>query len=398
MIRTLTLLFYSLLLAAAAIGQQKLFTEKQLPIIAWAGIPQQEISLERFLEMKEMGITINLSTYPDMAAMEKALNLANKVGLKIIASCPELKDKTEETVKKFMHHPALAGYFLKDEPIQKDFADLGAWVKKISSIDSRHFCFINLIAGIHPTKIEALGATSYENYVKAFIQEVPTRVLSYDFYPVIGEEVHERWYESLEIFSSLAQEAKKSFFAFALASSYNALHPTPTLPALRLQQFSNLAYGALGLQYWSYWMSDGLQDAPLGADGKRTPAYDKIKEINKEVQDLATVFMGAKLKWVRHTGTVIPRGTTRLSQLPEAIRVFETDGPGALVSLLENGPNNFFVVVNRSLKETLKVFIYGNDSLRKVLKDGKIVPAGKYSPATEIEPGDVAIYMFPSKN
>jgi len=388
-------LLVSLLFAASA--QDRLPSDKQIPIMAWSGIPAAETNLERFKELKEMGITINLANYPDAESMQKALDIARLIDMKMVSSCPELKTDWEKTVKKFMNHPALAGYFLKDEPIRKDFPELGEWAKKIVDLDTQHFCFVNLIASIHPTNTEALGTSSYADYVRTFAKEVPTQLLSYDFYPVLNDGVHERWYEGLEIFSAEAQKLNKPFWAFALASSYNELHPEPTIPALRLQLFSNLAYGAQGLEYWSHWMSQGLRSAPIGLNGKRTVVYDRIKTVNKEIQNLAGVFVGSKVVSVKHTGTVIPRGTTRLSTLPWAIKVFETEGYGALVSTLENGENTFFVVLNRDLEKRMSLIIYGEESLKRVLKDGSIVKAGIYDSKTEIEPGDVAVYMFPTK-
>jgi hypothetical protein len=379
------------------IAQEKIASDKPIPIMAWAGIPEGETNIERFKELKEMGININLSNYPNADAMKNALDLAQKIGIKMVASCPELKTDVEKTVKRFMNHPALAGYFLRDEPIRKDFAELGEWAKKIESIDSKHFCFVNLIASIHTTKTEALGTNSYAEYVTTFANEVPSQLLSFDFYPILTDGIHERWYEGLGIFSEEAQKMNKPFWAFALASSYNDLHPVPTIPALRLQLFSNLAYGAQGLEYWSYWMSQGLRSAPIGIDGKRTVVYDRIKDVNKEIQDLAGVFAGSKVVSVKHTGIVIPRGTTRLNTLPWAIKVFETEGSGALVSILEKGDKSFFVVINRDLKESLSIVIYGDESLSRVLKDGSIVKADKYSNTIEIEPGDIAVYMFPTK-
>ncbi len=379
------------------IAQEKIATDKSIPIMAWSGIPTEETTIERFAELKEMGININLCNYPNADAMEKALDIAKQVGIKMVSSCPELKTDLENTVKRFMNHPALAGYFLRDEPIRKDFAELGDWAKKIRSIDNHHFCFVNLIAAIHPSKTEVLGTNSYAEYIRIFAGEVPVEQISYDFYPVLLDGVHERWYEGLEIVSSESKKLDKPFWAFALASSYNELHPEPTIPALRLQLFSNLAYGAQGLEFWSYWMSQGLRSAPIGLNGKRTVIYDRIKEINSEIQNFAGVFNGAKVISVNHTGTEIPRGTSRLTRLPAAIKVFETEGSGALVSTLENGDNTFFVIVNRNLEKPMPFIIYGDDTLKKVLNDGTIIKAGIYDSKNELKPGDMAIYMFPTK-
>ena len=365
--------------------------------MAWSGIPAGENNIDRFMELKEMGININLCNYANVEEMKKGLDLAERAGITMVTSCPELKSDPQNTVKKFMHHPALAGYFLRDEPVRKDFAELEEWARKIEAIDSLHFGFVNLIASINLTQTEALGTKSYADYVSTFAKEVPSKLLSFDFYPILTVGVHENWYHGLEVFSAEAKKLGKPMWAFALASSYNELHPIPTLAALRLQQYSNLAYGAQGLEYWSYWMSEGLRCAPIDLNGRRTVVYDRIKEVNKEIQTLAGVFVGSRVMSVRHTGVVIPKGTTRLTTLPYAIKVFETEGSGALVSTLENGENTFFVVVNRDLTEPMSIVIFGDNSLKRVLKDGSVVSAKRYDPKLEIGPGDIAIYSFPTK-
>jgi hypothetical protein len=377
-------------------AQSRLVNEKPLPIMAWAGIPQAETNLAKFNELKEMGINICLNNYQTTDEMLKALDVAKACGIRMMTSCPELKSDVEKTVKKSMNHPALAGYFLRDEPLCSDMPALGEWARKIQQTDKVHPLFVNLIASIHPTNTEALGAPTYAEYVKTFIREVPTSLLSFDFYPVLTEGIHDRWYEGLEIFSNEARKAGKPFWAFALASSYNELHPIPTMAALRLQLYSNLAYGAQGLEYWSYRQSEGLRSAPIDMNGKRTVVYDRIKAVNKEIQDISGVFTGSKVVSVNHTGTIIPRGTNRLFTLPKAIKVFETEGQGALVSILEKGEQTFFVIVNRDLEKNMPYVISGDSSLKRVLKDGTIVDATTYSHSLEIEPGDIAVYLFPT--
>lgn len=344
-----------------------------------------------------MGVSISISNYPNAEAMQKGLDLAQKTGIRMISSCPELFSDVEITVKRFMGHPALAGYFLKDEPVRKDFQGLGMQARKIEAIDTEHFCFVNLFAVIHATNTQALGTSSYVEYLNTFAKEVPSKILSFDFYPILSRGVHERWYEGLELFSSETKKLNKPFWAFTLASSYNQLHPVPTSAALRLQIYTNLAYGAQGIEYWSYWMSSGLRSAPIGADGKRTATYDKIREVNSEIQKLAWVFMGSKLLSVGHTGTVIPRGTARLTKLPSAIKLFEAEEPGVQVSLLENGENTFFVVLNRDMEKTASITILGDETLRRVLKDGTLANAAAYPPGLDIEPASVAVYMFPTR-
>ena len=256
-------------------------------------------------------------------------------------------------------------------------------------------CFVNLIASIHPTYTKALGTNSYQEYIQEFAKIVPQDVLSFDFYPILTDAIHENWYEGLGIFSKETASLKKPFWGFALASSYNDLHPIPTIPALRLQAYSNLAYGAQGIELWAYWMTEGLRSAPISLDGKRTVVYERIQALSKEMQPYAPVFMGSKLISVNHTGVVIPKGTTQLMKLPDAIKVFDADE--ALVSNLENGAYSYFIVVNKNLQHSMPTVILTADNVERIAKDGTASPAKNYSSNLEIEPGDMAIFRYPTK-
>jgi hypothetical protein len=108
------------------------------------------------------------------------------------------------------------------------------------------------------------------------------------------------------------------------------------------------------------------------------------------------VFLGAKIVSIGHTGIDIPGGTKRLSKLPAPVKVLETIGEGAIVSVLENGSNTFLVIVNRDFKQTMKLVLEVDDTVKKVQKDGTLIAANEYTNATEVEPGDAAIYMFPA--
>jgi DNA-binding Lrp family transcriptional regulator len=391
-----TCVFFLLNLNAKA--QHKTTADAQIPVLAWYGIIPEETTLSRYKEMREAGITHNFTGFHNADAMQKALDIALKAGVKIIVSCPELEDEPEKTVKRFMKHPAVAGYFLRDEPSKADFKHLGEWARRIRAVDDKNFCYLNLLPNY--ASAEQLGYNTYREYVKGFDQEVPLQLLSFDHYPVIGESgnsIRENWYENLEIFAAEAVLAKKPFWAFALAVAHDP-YPIPTMAALRLQVYSNLAYGAQGIQYFTYWtpVSDtwNFHHGPITADGKRTEVYDKIKDMSKEIKDLSHVFLGAKVQGVWHTGENIPTGTTRLTQLPDVVHELETTGTGAVVSLIENNKKKFLVIVNRDLTQKMKLRIKTNEQVNKILKNGAAVNASIYADEIFIEPGDVTIYQL----
>ena len=375
-------------------AQDKINTTRQIPILAWYSIPPEQTSVARYVELKESGITHNLSFFNDAETMSGALDTAWKAGIKMIVYCPELKSATEKTVRRFMDHPAVAGYMLRDEPNRSDFPGLAEWAKKIRATDDNHFCYLNLFPN-YATE-EQLGTKSYQEHVDLFVREVPVQLISFDHYPVLGDSLRANWYENLEIISKAAEKAAKPFWAFALSVAHGK-YPIPTIAQLRLQVFSDLAYGAQGIQYFTYWTpfdtTWNFNNGPVTLDGKRTVVYDRIREVNKEIASLSDVFLGAKVLSVAHTG-VIPQGTRPLAELPKPIKLLKTEGTGAVVSYLENGASSYLVIVNRDFKKQMTLYIECDNNVRKIFRDGSSAPANAYQARSEIEPGDIAIYSW----
>ena len=387
-------------------SQERLKADGEISIVAWVGVPESEISVERFLELKESGINTNMSFYSNLQVTEKALEYAREAGVKIIANCPEIKNDTEKAVRKLMKHHALAGYYLKDEPSAKEFPELGDWARKIQAIDSKHYCYLNLFPNyasreqlFGPDVPEMSGKNVYAENVAAFIREVPLPFVSYDHYSIIvenGKHVQRtKYFENLNIIATQSQKAGLPFWAFALASSHWD-YPVPTVGELRLQMFSNLAYGAQGLQYYTYWTpGTEYQHGPIEMDGTRSVLYERIKLVNQEIQNLAGVFLGAKMVSVWHTGDYrLPDGTRRATAWPAPVKALVTSENGAVVSLLEKGDRQFLVIVNRDFQNTMKLTFVADSQVQKVLKDCTLIPANKYSPTTEVDPGDVVIYSW----
>ena len=391
------------LLCSSVFGQEKTTlrvintdTAQTIPVLAWYSIPEPFTTAERFGELAETGINLHFSYYTSANAAQKALDLAEKYHLKVIVSCPELETETENTVQRFKNHPALAGYFLHDEPITTQFKKISDWVKRIQAIDSTHFCYINLFPNdVVPRKLKASG---YRNYINRYLREVPVRFLSFDHYPVMGETLRPIWYENLEIIADASRKFKLPFWAFALTTAHD-YYPVPDMAELRLQVYSNLAYGAQGIQYFTYWTPPAgdydFHDGPITPDGLRTPAYELIKAMNAEIRGYSDVFLGATVLMVRHTGTAIPRGTKRLTTLPAPFTKLETGETGAVISVLQNGDKKYLMMVNRSFLNTLELRIeFKSESVKQVLKNGetKLLPSGLSS--FLLDPGDAIVLNY----
>lgn len=383
-----------------ACSQEKTNQDVEFPILAWIGVPEAETTVERFKELKESGININFSGYSTVEAVEKALNMAQEAGVKLLPSCPELKSDPEETVKRLMKHPALYGYHIVDEPAAGGFKELGEWVRRIQAVDNRHPCYINLLPNWAPAW--GFGTDTYTEYVDSFIKEVPVPFISFDHYPVIVIDsmrtLRPEWYNNLEFIAETSKKTGLPFWAFALTVAH-VIYPIPTVGEIKLQMYSNLAYGAQTLQYFTYWNPGenpiwDFHRAPIDLKGKRTDVYDRIKLVNREIHHLAGVFLDSKLVSVWHTGKQIPDGTRPIDKLPDPIKMLETSDGGAIVSVLEKGEQSFLVIVNRDFQNPMNLTILTDETVKKVLKDGSFVPANAYSETMEVDPGDVAIYTW----
>src|SRR5688572_3935949 len=88
----------------------------RIPVLAWHGPPADETTVERYRELADAGFTHNYSNFPNSAAMAAALDVAQSAGIKQFVAIPELATAPAEVAGRFKNHPALAGYYLADEP------------------------------------------------------------------------------------------------------------------------------------------------------------------------------------------------------------------------------------------------------------------------------------------
>jgi len=391
---------------------------EEIPILAWYGV--MESTIERYQELKEAGININLSFFANVKDLSLAMDAAKAVGIKMIIYCPELAAEPEKIASLFKDHPALAGYHLKDEPHRNDFPRLGEIAKRIKAVDNRHFCYVNLFP--FSASFSNIGTDTYPKYVQLFLEEVPVEFLSFDQYPIKVNKkgvrsIGSQWYENLKIISDEARMVGKPFWAFALTTAHWS-YPIPTLADIRLQVYSNLAYGAQGIQYFTYWTPStdegaDFHDGPIDfISHQKTPTWYNVQQMNKEIKALSSVFYGAQVIQVRHivktafgTNGTVPTGTTRFifANRPAEANIINTfkipNRTNAVISFLKNGNRCYMVIINRNLSggANLTFTITGGAGLQLINKDGTAIPASSENSKQTVTPGDVLIYGWDVK-
>ncbi|MGW0228575.1 family 16 glycoside hydrolase [Actinopolymorpha singaporensis] len=169
--------------------------------------------------------------------------------------------------------PAFAGLDIYDEPSPDRFETLAHLVRITRELDPNALPYINLLPSNDP------------NYVRQFVDVVKPVLLSFDRYPLMADGTDDPGYFlNWKIIREEGLRAGLPTWIFIQTGAYgNRRQPTPA--ELLWQINVSLAYGAKGIQYFTYWTPDpargeGFQPALITVDGKRTDRYDAAKNIN----------------------------------------------------------------------------------------------------------------------
>ncbi|MBO7051998.1 MAG: beta-galactosidase [Prevotella sp.] len=369
-----------------------------MPIIAYFGVPDWQTTEENFRVFSECGFTVSLYPhYPNIDLLRKACRYAEKHSVQVLGKCPEMVSSPAYAVNILKQEKGFFGYFIQDEPNAPDIRKREKEIVAIRRYDNEHPCYINLHPYYHKEWVEpTLKVKTYEEYLKV-ASAASCQQISFDFYPVTTAGIRPTWYHNLEMIRKESLKSGKPFWGFVLSMPHdvpftpNTYYPTPTIAAMRLQIYSNLAYGAQAIQYFTYWTPSNeegfnFHDAPISRDGKKTKTYAVVQQMNKELSVVSRLFYGAKVTSVRHLGGALPEGTSRQNTMPVNLKQLKVvSAKGAIISLLNKEGKQYMAIVNKDPQRAMTVLIEKkNDTPRHVTKELKeeamkqryVVPAG----------------------
>ncbi|MDD6499990.1 MAG: beta-galactosidase [Bacteroidales bacterium] len=332
----------------------------EIPILGFIGAYSADHRLEDYRAMRDAGFDVSVDGYDTTGEIIQSLNLAQQVGIKLMVAGRQIMDFPAETAGAVRHHPALFGYMLGDEPRMADFDTYRHRYHAIRAADPAHLCYQNLFPYYGDELLETIGAASYEEYLRKF-SEIPLPQISFDFYPIWDYDIRPTWYYTLEAVRRESLRTGVPFWAFVLSTPHVG-YPQPTLEMLRLQIYSNLAYGAQAIQYFTFRTppQDDTYDyhnGPITLDGKKTETYNIVREMNRELREVIPFFDGCTVERVGHL-LEVPLGTERFNGAPRGLRRLKVVGTrGAVVSVLRQGDKRYLAVVNKDFETDLRVDI-----------------------------------------
>jgi len=325
---------------------------KPFPILAWFGPKAEQISDSTWADMDEAGFNLCLSPFNKIQLNQKTIQLGKKYGIGCFLKEYRLNEKKlKDVVQRWSNEKSLAGYYLKDEPKTTDFTHLAKINREFEKLDSNHWLYVNLFPDYACDA--ALGTNSYSAYVNSFIKIFKPKVLSFDYYCITTNGIRKSYFKNLGIIREASLKNNIPFWAFTLATPHWG-YPKPTEGHIRFQLFSNLAYGAKGLQYFTYCNalnSIGLIDEK----GNRTETYEIAKKVNHEIHGLAPQLLKLKSTAVFHTAPA-PEGTKLFNSYGGVVLC--TNSPAILGFFESPEKETYFMVVNRNPFDKAEILLH----------------------------------------
>jgi len=350
------------------------------PIMTWFGIPQKYLDREHFQDLADAGFTINFSHLGTETLNMQALQFGLQTGVKLIVNDNRIQpDKpvdeaalksVDAVVERYKSHGALFGYHIRDEPSAAIFSNMAAIKNRILSKDPNHLVYANLFPDYASSG--ALGTTYYHEHVQQFMQTFKPQILSYDHYPFTSSGFRRTYYKNLEAIRAAALDGSVSFWAFTMSCAIDPAYPEPQESWIRLQVFSDLAYGAKGIQYFTYGLpvsnTENFTIAILDGDGNKTYIYYIAKEVNSEIHALAPTLKQLQSLIVYHS-IPLPNGTLELA---DDFIIKETNGLPMVMGYFKDTQNrNYLMLVNRDYDNNGYVDITFADTVTSLVEVSK---------------------------
>ncbi len=258
----------------------------------------------------------------------------------------EIERRVNALVARVSGHPALFGYYLRDEPGASAYPGLGKWKAAFQKADPKGLAYINLFPNY--ASPGQMNVPTYAEYVESYVTTVQPAFISYDHYALMDDgSLRGGYFQNLEVVRASALRHDLSFWNIVLSNAhFNYAEPSPA--GFRFQLYTTLAYGARGISYFTYFTPNvgNYRLGPIDQFGNKTPTWDMLRNVNLQLHRLGPTYITLKSVNVFHHPNV-PEGC---SGMDTSRFVAALSGGDLLAGEFEDGDGNPFVlVVNKDL-------------------------------------------------
>jgi hypothetical protein len=270
----------------------------------------------------------------------------------------EIDRRVKTAVEAGGKDPAIAGYFINDEPGVPDFPALAKAVAAVKKYAPGKLAYINLFpnyATLGAPDTSQLGAPSYGEYLERFVAEVQPQLLSYDNYMVqYSMDLQDRasaanYYNNLLQVRSVALEHRLPYLNIVASCQLQPGKAIPSPDNLLFQAYTTLAAGYRGVTWYTYF-GDFYPYAPLAKSGGKTPTWAALQAVNRQVAALAPV-----LSHLASTGVYFsaPAPAENLPRLPgQLVKSVTCANPVMVGEFKHENGERYAMIVNLSLEHS----------------------------------------------
>ena len=282
------------------------------PIMAWNHAPADEAVLKK---MRDCGLTVAGFVTKDN------LDRVHAAGMKAIVNDPRVgnydwanvdaataRKNVTSLIAEVNNHPAVFGYYLRDEPPAGYFPGLEKVASVVRELAPGKWPYINLFPNYAID--EQTQTKGYAAYLDQFLETCHPPILSYDHYALHDDgSLGGRYFENLEQMRAAARKAKVPFWNIVLSVAHFSF-AEPSLAGLRFEAYTTLAYGGRGLSYFTYFAPQvgNYRLAPIDQFGNETPTWSMMRNVNLQVLKLAPTMLKLTSDDVYHFASKPPAG------------------------------------------------------------------------------------------
>jgi hypothetical protein len=262
------------------------------------------------------------------------------------------------------------------------------------------------------------GTRTYAEYLDLYLKVVRPPLLSFDHYPLLTQDRLTSDY--FANWAAIRSRALKNGIPSWILIQSVGFEGTIISPARRKprelgelfwQVNVSLAFGAKGIQYFTYWTPSSdppsiqFTDALVSKTGRLTQLYYDAQEVNEYLKVIGKELLPFTSEAVMHTGVKKPKPGVQPFKANNYVKAVSGDRVilGKFRRTLEE-PERYFLVVNRSLADVAKTRITLTGAVTEVSKFD--VATGTYTVLTtpegaplrnlslRLDPGRAALYRL----
>lgn len=291
----------------------------------------------------------------------------------------DVKQRVQELVANYGGHPALAGINLYDEPNASMFGLVNTAEEELKISAPDELPYVNVWPSYAASG--ALGTRDYRTYLERFFTGVDPPLLCFDHYPLLKKGITYDYFYNWAVIRNFALDFGVPSWGFVQSVGFDgsdvglADRRRPNRQEILWQVNVALAYGAKGIQYFTYWTPEA-QPAPsirfgqamISTTGQQTALYDYASEVNTYLKVVGKILLPLFSESVVHA---------REQRMPMGAKPFRGDryvrdvsgSPVILGRFRDVGTSDrYLLVVNRSFANRARTRLTMGGAVSRVSK------------------------------